>query len=176
MVCENIGVNDLGHLTFAGQDTVTLAQQYGTPAYLMDEDRIRYNCRVYMDAMKEAGYTDNDTVYVNAHGTGTPMNDVIETAAIKKALGEDNAKTAYVSSTKSMTGHMLGAAGAIEALACLFALNEGVIPPTINLNEQDENCDLNCVPNIAVEADITLALSNSLGFGGHNACLAFRKV
>ena len=96
-----------------------------------------------MDAMKEADYTGGDTVYINAHGTGTPMNDVVETAAIKKALGEDHAKRAYVSSTKSMTGHMLGAAGAIEALACLFVLNEGVIPPTINLNEQDENCDLN---------------------------------
>ena len=129
-----------------------------------------------MDAMKEAGYTEKDTVYVNAHGTGTPMNDMIETVAIKKALGEENARKAYVSSTKSMTGHMLGAAGAIEALACIFALNEGVIPPTINLNEQDEKCDLNCVPNTAVNADITLALSNSLGFGGHNACLAFRKV
>lgn len=136
----------------------------------------RGGAQAMMDAMKEAGYTETDTVYVNAHGTGTPMNDVIETAAIKKALGEDNAKKAYVSSTKSMTGHMLGAAGAIEALACLFALNEGVIPPTIHLDEQDENCDLNCVPNTAVEADITLALSNSLGFGGHNACLAFRKV
>ena len=136
----------------------------------------RGGAQAMMDAMKEAGYTDNDTVYINPHGTGTPMNDVIETAAIKKALGEDNAKKAYVSSTKSMTGHMLGAAGAMEALACLFALNEGVIPPTINLNEQDENCDLNCVPNVAVKADITLALSNSLGFGGHNACLAFRKV
>jgi 3-oxoacyl-[acyl-carrier-protein] synthase II len=129
-----------------------------------------------MDAMKEAAYTEQDTVYINAHGTGTPMNDLVETAAIKKALGEENAKKAYVSSTKSMTGHMLGAAGAIEALACLFALKEGVIPPTINLKEQDENCDLNCVPNTAVEADLTLALSNSLGFGGHNACLAFRKV
>ncbi len=127
-------------------------------------------------AMNEAGYTESDTVYVNAHGTGTPMNDMIETIAIKKALGEDNAKKAYVSSTKSMTGHMLGAAGAIEALACLLALEEGIIPPTINLNEQDEKCDLNCVPNTAVRADITLALSNSLGFGGHNACLAFRKV
>lgn len=135
----------------------------------------RGGAQAMLDAMKEAGYTDTDTVYVNAHGTGTPMNDVIETAAIKKALGEDNAKKAYVSSTKSMTGHMLGAAGAIEALACLFALNEGVIPPTIHLDEQDENCDLNCVPNTTVEADITLALSNSLGFGGHNACLAFRK-
>ncbi len=128
------------------------------------------------DAIKEAGYTEADTIYINAHGTGTPMNDVIETAAIKKAFGEEDARKAYVSSTKSMTGHMLGAAGAIEALACLLALNEGVIPPTINLKEQDEACDLNYVPNAAVEADITLALSNSLGFGGHNACLAFRRV
>ena len=104
------------------------------------------------------------------------MNDVIETAAIKTALGEEVAHRAYVSSTKSMTGHMLGAAGAIEAMACLLALEEGVIPPTINLQEQDVRCDLNCVPNRAVKADITLALSNSLGFGGHNACLAFRKV
>jgi len=127
-------------------------------------------------AMKEAGYTENDLVYINAHGTGTPMNDMVETMAIKKALGEENAKKAYVSSTKSMTGHMLGAAGAIEALACLYALNEGIIPPTVNLKEQDEACDLNCVPCKAVKADITLALSNSLGFGGHNACLAFRKV
>ena len=127
-------------------------------------------------AIADAGMKPEDVDYINAHGTGTPMNNVVETAAIKKALGEDHAKRAYVSSTKSMTGHMLGAAGAIEALACLFVLNEGVVPPTINLNEQDENCDLNCVPNTAVEANITLALSNSLGFGGHNACLAFRKV
>ncbi len=136
----------------------------------------RGGAQAMIDAMKEAGYTDQDSVYINAHGTGTPMNDVIETAVIKKALGEESARKAYVSSTKSMTGHMLGAAGAIEALACLFALNEGIIPPTINLKEQDEKCDLNCVPNTAVKADLTLALSNSLGFGGHNACLAFRKV
>ena len=135
----------------------------------------RGGAQAMVDAMGEAGYTENDTVYVNAHGTGTPMNDAIETVAIKKALG-DAAYKAYVSSTKSMTGHMLGAAGAIEAMACLLALNEGIIPPTINLNEQDEACDLNCVPQKAVKADITLALSNSLGFGGHNACLAFRKV
>lgn len=127
-------------------------------------------------AMQEAGYTEQDMVYINAHGTGTMMNDLVEIKAIKKALGEENAKKAYVSSTKSMTGHMLGAAGAVEALACLFALQEGVIPPTIHLDEQDERCDLNCVPNTAVNAEITLALSNSLGFGGHNACLAFRKV
>ena len=128
------------------------------------------------DAMRECGYSEKDVVYINAHGTGTPMNDTVETTVIKKALGEKAAYAAYVSSTKSMTGHMLGAAGALEAFACLKALQEGVIPPTINLKEQDETCDLNYVPNTAVKADITLALSNSLGFGGHNACLAFRKV
>ena len=136
----------------------------------------RGGARAMTDAMGEAGYSEEDIVYVNAHGTGTPMNDVVETLAMKKALGEETARKAYVSSTKSMTGHMLGAAGALEALACLQALNEGIIPPTINLLEQDEECDLNCVPNSAIKADITLALSNSLGFGGHNACLAFRKV
>ena len=136
----------------------------------------RGGAQAMTEAMKEAGYTENDTLYINAHGTGTPMNDAVETVVIKRALGEENARKAFVSSTKSMTGHMLGAAGAVEAIACLFALNEGVIPPTINLQEQDEKCDLNCVPNTAVKAEITLALSNSLGFGGHNACLAFRKV
>lgn len=136
----------------------------------------RGGAQAMMEAMKEAGYTPQDTVYINAHGTGTPMNDLGETLAIKKALGEEAARQAFISSTKSMTGHMLGAAGAIEALACLFALQEGVLPPTINLKEPDEACDLNYIPNTAVTADITLALSNSLGFGGHNACLAFRKV
>lgn len=128
------------------------------------------------DALQEAGYEEQDTIYINAHGTGTLLNDVIETMAVKLALGEEQAAKAYISSTKSMTGHMLGAAGAVEALACLMALKEGILPPTIHLQEQDEQCDLNYVPNTAVEADITLALSNSLGFGGHNACLAFRKV
>lgn len=136
----------------------------------------RGGAQAMIDAMKEADYKEQDIVYINAHGTGTPMNDLIETAAIKKALGEEKAKEAYISSTKSMTGHTLGAAGAIEAMACLLALKEGVIPPTINLNEPDEACDLNYVPNHAVNADLTLAISNSLGFGGHNACLAFRKV
>lgn len=136
----------------------------------------RGGAQAMMDAMREAGYTEKDTVYINAHGTGTPMNDKLETMAIKKALGEEAARRAFVSSTKSMTGHMLGAAGAIEALACIFALNESIIPPTINLNEQDAECDLNCVPGVAIQQEIDLALSNSLGFGGHNACLAFRKV
>lgn len=132
--------------------------------------------RAMKAAMAEASYSEKDTVYINAHGTGTHMNDLTETMAIKTALGEEAAHRAFISSTKSMTGHMLGAAGAVEALVCLFVLNEGVIPPTINLNLPDEACDLNYVPNVAQKADISLALSNSLGFGGHNACLAFRKV
>lgn len=132
--------------------------------------------RAMVQALEEAGYTAGERIYINAHGTGTPLNDAGETLAIKKALGEDAAKEALVSSTKSMTGHMLGAAGAIEALACLKALETGVIPPTINLKEPDPKCDLNYVPNTAVEAKVDLALSNSLGFGGHNACLAFRRV
>ncbi|MBR1764477.1 MAG: beta-ketoacyl-ACP synthase II [Ruminococcus sp.] len=132
--------------------------------------------RAMKQALDEAGYTDSDRVYINAHGTGTPLNDKSETRAIKLSMGEEAARRAYVSSTKSMTGHMLGAAGAIEAIACVKVLTEGVIPPTINLNEPDEECDLNYCPNTAVKADIDLAVSNSLGFGGHNACVAFRKI
>lgn len=132
--------------------------------------------RAMAQAMEEAGYSENDRVYVNAHGTGTPMNDSGETIAIKTALGEDKAREVLISSTKSMTGHLLGAAGAIEAAVCLKVLETGLIPPTINLEEPDPACDLNYVPNKAVTADIDLCLSNSLGFGGHNACLAFRKV
>ena len=132
--------------------------------------------RAMKQALEGAGYTGSEAVYVNAHGTGTPLNDVGETIAIKKALGEENARKALISSTKSMTGHMLGAAGAIEAIVCLKVLETGIVPPTINLMEPDPACDLNYVPNTAVEAKIDLCVSNSLGFGGHNACLAFRKV
>lgn len=132
--------------------------------------------RAMMQAMEEAGYSASDRVYVNAHGTGTLMNDAGETKAIKTALGEEKAREVLISSTKSMTGHLLGAAGAIEAAVCLKVLGTGIVPPTINLEEPDPDCDLNYVPNKAVQADIDLCLSNSLGFGGHNACLAFRKV
>lgn len=132
--------------------------------------------RAMIQAMEEAGYSESDRVYVNAHGTGTPMNDSGETTAIKMALGEEKAHEILISSTKSMTGHLLGAAGAIEAAVCLKVLETGIVPPTINLEEPDPACDLNYVPNKAVEAEIDLCLSNSLGFGGHNACLAFRKV
>lgn len=132
--------------------------------------------RAMEQALTEAGYNGTESVYINAHGTGTPLNDVGETKAIKKAMGEDQARKALISSTKSMTGHMLGAAGAIEAIVCLKTLETGVVPPTINLLEPDPACDLNYVPNTAVQADIDLCISNSLGFGGHNASLAFRRV
>lgn len=135
----------------------------------------RGGTQAMLDAMREAGYRENDIVYINAHGTGTPMNDAVETLAIKQALGPA-AQRARISSTKSMTGHMLGAAGAIEALACLYAIRDGIVPPTIHLQEPDEACDLEYTPNQAIKADLTLALSNSLGFGGHNACLAFRPL
>ena len=125
-------------------------------------------------AMEEAGYTTEDRVYINAHGTSTPLNDSTETKAIKYAMGEDAYK-AVVSSTKSMTGHMLGAAGAAEAIASVIALETGMIPPTIGYETPDPACDLDVCPNTARKADPTLALSISLGFGGHNACIALRK-
>ena len=127
-------------------------------------------------ALDEAGYTAEETLYINAHGTSTPLNDKTETNAIKIALGEEEARKAYISSTKSMTGHMLGAAGAIELVASALAVKHGIVPPTINYKEADPECDLNYVPNQAVEVDITMAASNSLGFGGHNACVVLKKI
>ena len=125
-------------------------------------------------ALDEAGYTSDDVLYINAHGTGTALNDVSETAAFKLALGDDAYK-AHVSSTKGSTGHMLGAAGAVEAIAAVLALKNGVVPPTANLDEVDPECDLDYTPNVPVEAELTIAISDSLGFGGHNGCVAFRK-
>ena len=132
--------------------------------------------RALAQAFQEAGGTDEDRIYINAHGTGTPMNDLTETLAIKTAFGEERARRILISSTKSMTGHMLGAAGGAEAVASVLALQEGVVPPTIGLHEPDPQCDLDYVPLTARKAELDLALSTSLGFGGHNACLAFRKI
>ena len=126
-------------------------------------------------ALDEAGYTSSDNLYINAHGTGTALNDASETAAFKIALGDDAYK-AHISSTKSMTGHMLGAAGAVEALTCVLALKDGIVPATINLDEPDPECDLDYTPNKPVKAPLTIAISDSLGFGGHNGCVAFRKI
>ncbi len=125
-------------------------------------------------AMKEAGGVEGQ-LYINAHGTGTPLNDKLETLAIKKALGEELARKALISSTKSMTGHMLGAAGAAELIASVIALNASIVPPTIHLEEPDPECDLDYVPNVAREAILSMAISISLGFGGHNGVLAVRR-
>ena len=126
-------------------------------------------------ALEEAGFDkEKDNLYINAHGTGTHLNDIAETIAYKVALG-DFAYKAHISSTKSMTGHMFGAAGGTEAIATILALKEGIIPPTINLDCPDPECDLDYTPNVAVRSDITLGISDSLGFGGHDACVAFRK-
>lgn len=127
------------------------------------------------NALEEAGYTTDDTLYINAHGTGTVLNDKAETKAIKLALGEKNARNVSISSTKSMTGHMLGAAGAVECIISALALRQGIVPPTINLLEPDPECDLDYTPLKAKEKTLTIAISNSMGFGGHNACIALRR-
>lgn len=125
-------------------------------------------------AIKCAGIKPEDVDYINAHGTSTHYNDLFETQAIKTAFG-DHAYKLAVSSTKSMTGHLLGAAGGVEAIITALALEEGFIPPTINLDNPDPECDLDYVPNVGRKADIKYAISNSLGFGGHNACVALKK-
>ncbi len=126
-------------------------------------------------AVEDAGIDFNQIDYVNAHGTSTPLGDIGETKAIKKTFGA-HANKLLVSSTKSMTGHLLGAAGGIETIFCAMALHTGIIPPTINLENQDPECDLNYVPNKAVKADIKYALNNSFGFGGTNSSLVLKKV
>ncbi|MBQ5924306.1 MAG: beta-ketoacyl-[Alistipes sp.] len=132
--------------------------------------------RAIKQALDEAQFdADNDLLYINAHGTGTPLNDAAETKAIKLALGEENAKKAMITSTKSITGHMLGATGAVELIASALSLHHGVVTPTIGLTNPDPECDLDYTPLKARKADLTVAISNSLGFGGHNACVALRK-
>lgn len=132
--------------------------------------------RGMMLAMEDAGLSAPDVDYINAHGTSTPLNDAGETKAIKIALGEEDARRVAISSTKSMTGHLLGAAGAVESVACALTIRDGVIPPTINYTTPDPACDLDYVPNTARKADVKACLSNSLGFGGHNAMLCFKAL
>ena len=126
-------------------------------------------------AFDEANVPDDAQIYINAHGTSTHLNDLTETMAFKSALG-DKVYDASISSTKSMTGHMLGATGAIEAIAAVKALDDGMIPPTINLDEPDEGLDLDYTPNKAKKRDVNVAASTNLGFGGHDACVVFKKI
>ena len=130
--------------------------------------------RAIQVALDKAGITPAEIDYINAHGTSTQLNDKVETMAIKTVFG-DNAYNTPISSTKSMLGHLIGAAGAIEAVICIMAIQHGIIPPTINLTHPDPECDLDYVPNEARQAKVTTVLSNSFGFGGHNSCLVFRQ-
>lgn len=131
--------------------------------------------RCMVNALKDAGIKPEEVTYINAHGTSTPLNDKVETIAIKKALGPEAAKKVMVSSTKSHMGHQLGAAGGVEAILCAFAISEGIVPPTINYHHPDPECDLDYVPNESRRVPVKVALSNSLGFGGHNACVCFKE-
>jgi len=125
-------------------------------------------------ALWDAGIKPEEVDYINAHGTSTPLGDKLETMAIKQVFGE-HAYEMAVGSTKSMTGHLLGAAGGLEAVACLMTMLKGFIPPTVNLDNPDPECDLDYVPNHAREARVDVALSNSFGFGGHNVTLIFKR-
>lgn len=127
-------------------------------------------------AMQDAGLTPADIDYINAHGTSTPLNDKNESQAIKTAFGAEQAKRVMVSSTKSMTGHLLGAAGGLETVICALAIKNGVVPPTINYETPDPDCDLDYVPNVARQAKVRAALNNSLGFGGHNCTLLLKAI
>ena len=127
-------------------------------------------------ALEEAGFKAGEKLYINAHGTGTPLNDKGETAAIKKALGEEEARKAVISSTKSMHGHMLGATGAVELIISALALKEGIIPPTIHLDEPDPECDLDYTPHTARQYQADIAISNTFGFGGQNSTVALRRI
>ena len=130
--------------------------------------------RAMVNAMKDAGIKPEDVTYINAHGTATPLNDKFETMAVKTAFG-DASKKVMVSSTKGHTGHLLGAAGGVEAVACVKAIEKGMVPPTIGYKVPDEECDLDIVPNEARKVEVKYAMSNSLGFGGHNSSILFKK-
>jgi 3-oxoacyl-[acyl-carrier-protein] synthase II len=130
--------------------------------------------RAMRQCIKDGNLSIEDIQYVNAHGTSTPFNDKNETAAIKTVFGQ-KAKEISISSTKSMTGHLLGSAGAVEGIVCALAIKDNIIPPTINFTTPDPECDLNYTPNTAKKIEVTAAVSNTFGFGGHNACLSFKK-
>jgi 3-oxoacyl-[acyl-carrier-protein] synthase II len=135
----------------------------------------RHPARAIAMALASAEITPDDIDYVNAHGTSTPLGDASETRVIKLALGEEKARVTPISSTKGATGHCLGASGAIEAIACILSVRDGIVPPTINYEEPDPECDLDYIPNESRKVDVGHALSNNFGFGGHNACLVIKR-
>lgn len=182
VMAEGAGVlvlEELEHAVARGANIIAEVVGYGHTCdahhYTAPRPDGMVTARCISDALTEAGYKAGENLYINAHGTGTPLNDKAETKAIKLAMGEEEARRASISSTKSMTGHMLGAAGGLELVLTALAVKNGIVPPTIGLQEQDPECDLNYTPNVAQKRDLDIAISSSLGFGGHNACVAIRK-
>ncbi len=181
VIGEGAGILVLENLSFAlerGAHIIAELAGYGATCDAFHITQPAENgegaARAMQLALKKAGLEPADIGYINAHGTSTPLNDKIETLAIKTAFG-DYAYRVPVSSTKSMMGHLLGGAGAVEAAICALVIQNGIIPPTINLHHPDQECELDYVPNTARKANVTAALSNSMGFGGHNSILAFKK-
>ena len=172
-------LEELGHATQRGARIYAELLGYGVSSdaqHLTEPDPTgRSPARAMLMAFADAGVSPDQIGYINAHGTSTPLGDMSETRVIKRALGEHIARKVPVSSTKGATGHCLGAAGAIEAIFCTLAIHEGVLPPTINYETPDPECDLDYVPNEAREADVGVAVSNSSGFGGHNASIVLRR-
>lgn len=172
-------LEELEHALARGARIYAEVLGYGVSSdasHVSDPDPSGQNpARAMRMAFEDAGIEPTDVDYVNAHGTSTPAGDSAETRVIKLALGEEHAYRTPVSSTKGATGHCLGAAGAVEAIFTIFAVQRGMLPPTINYETPDPECDLDYVPNVARPADIAIAANNSFGFGGHNACLVFRR-
>ena len=172
-------LEDLEHARARGAKIYAELLGYGVSSdatHVTEPDPTGENpARAMQMAFSDAGISPGDVDYVNAHGTSTPLGDPAETRVLKLALGEENAYATPVSSTKGATGHTLGAAGAVEAIFTIFALQQGLLPPTINYETPDPTCDLDYIPNEARPADLKIGVSNSFGFGGHNACVVFRR-
>jgi 3-oxoacyl-[acyl-carrier-protein] synthase II len=172
-------IEELEHARKRGAKIYAEVLGYGVSsdaAHVTEPDPTGENpARAMTMALADAGVDPGEVGYINAHGTSTPLGDASETRVIKLALGEENARKTPISSTKGATGHCLGAAGAIEAIFCILTVNRGVLPPTINYEEPDPECDLDYIPNEARETDTRIAVNNSFGFGGHNACLVVRR-
>jgi 3-oxoacyl-[acyl-carrier-protein] synthase II len=181
VIAEGAGMivlEELGHARARGADIHAEIVGYGMSSeafhVALPDETGASQARAVRAALREAGLSPDDIDYVNAHGTATPAGDVAETRALRIALGA-RATQVPVSSTKSMTGHLLGAAGAIEAAFCIRAITAGVVPPTINLTDPDPECDLDYVPNVARAVPLRTTMSNSFGFGGHDVSLVFRR-